>query len=220
MGILVLAASIVVLLQVQWMNKNKDRFNKGASLQAFTRIIQSQTIRIYCDYCSGSGIVRDPADPETIDICPLCFGPGLHFVRQMNYGDLLCPDCSGMGRLAGRAYNEGSMCLKCDGRGVVQVDVERLKVPVQQARCPECGGRGVLRAEDDQTRLEMCQICYGLGTRTVRKLNGQDDFCPGCLGMGRLVDAETEEARWCKRCAGRGLVVSEYPREEAEASHR
>jgi DnaJ-class molecular chaperone len=203
---LLLAAVLVVYLQIRWMGQKKREFRDPAS-GAFSRIIETQTMRVYCDNCEGAGLVRDPANLEDLQPCPVCFGVGTHFVRQINRRDVLCSRCRGLGRLPGEAFDQATICGLCEGRGVLMMDVAILKIPVQQAGCGHCGRRGVLRDPEDNNRLKLCPVCFGLGKRLVRRMDARDEFCPGCQGMGRVADAEAPEGRWCRRCGGRGLVA-------------
>lgn len=77
---------------------------------------------------------------------------------------------------------------------------------IERIKCDPCGGVGVKRSVDDQDVLVMCPACYGVGHHLVRRLDGDDNLCPPCMGLGRL----EEEGRWraCNRCEGRGLIRS------------
>jgi len=90
----------------------------------------------------------------------------------------------------------------------VEEEWDKLGIPVKKMMCSHCDGRGVLRNAENPIQLDLCPICFGLGSRLARRMDTYDETCPSCSGMGRLIDSETHEARWCKLCAGRGLIVS------------
>lgn len=205
-GCLALSAILVIFLQARWMGQQSGS-RRDIALGAFSGVIDSQTMRIYCDNCAGSGLVRNPDRLEDLAICPVCFGVGTHFVRQINRQEALCPNCRGLGRMAGGEFDHADLCKECAGRGVVMVTNKRMKISVQQANCTHCDRRGVLRDEEDNNRLKVCPVCYGLGRRLVRHMDSHDAFCPSCLGMGRVVDEGQPAGRWCRRCYGRGLIV-------------
>jgi DnaJ-class molecular chaperone len=201
----VLAAFVVIWLQIRWM-KGMSRSFEPSAISTVTSIIDSQTLRVFCDNCEGTGIIREPANPEHIDVCPVCFGLGLHRMRQLGRLDMLCATCGGMGRLADEAYGQAHVCPSCEGRGMVSAPREIFRISAQKARCQHCGGRGGVRNEETM-QLELCPVCFGLGDHLVRRMDGYDKFCPNCDGMGRLFDEALGTAVLCEDCRGRGLVL-------------
>jgi DnaJ-class molecular chaperone len=179
----------------------------GAYLAA--HIIDEQTQRIYCERCESSGVVRNPVKVNEISVCPVCFGLGLHRVRYVSVKDVLCPTCSGMGRFEGATYDQAEVCERCGGRGLVTANQERLKIAAQRVPCSHCDGRGILRNPEVSSGYEACDVCFSLGSHLLRKMDGHEHICASCQGMGRLVDEESRQARWCKLCGGRGLVTDE-----------
>lgn len=82
-----------------------------------------------------------------------------------------------------------------------------LKHQIEKVDCPYCGGVGTQRDPDQPERIEICPICFGVGSRQVRKLAGETEvLCPACSGMGRVYDLDSGTARQCLRCGGRGLI--------------
>jgi hypothetical protein len=81
---------------------------------------------------------------------------------------------------------------------------------VERVKCEACRGLGVISKLDDQgvRRLHMCEACFGVGVRHIRRMDEYDALCPACAGFGRLED-EDGTWRWCGRCDGRGLVRRE-----------
>lgn len=79
---------------------------------------------------------------------------------------------------------------------------------VQKVQCDHCGGTGLLKGSNG-VQVVLCPVCFGVGSHLVRKTGTADVLCPACGGMGRLIDARTGEARFCKRCGGRGLITTE-----------
>ncbi|MBU1693624.1 MAG: hypothetical protein KJ726_11540 [Verrucomicrobia bacterium] len=76
---------------------------------------------------------------------------------------------------------------------------------VERLSCELCGEMGFVRSEKDPRILQMCPVCQGRGGAYLRRLNDQDVICPACGGMGRIWD-DPENAHFCERCGGRGLV--------------
>lgn len=77
---------------------------------------------------------------------------------------------------------------------------------VERIRCDACRGLGMI-SEEDATgirRLFLCEACFGLGGHPIRRVDEFDQLCPACIGFGRVEDGDAW--RWCKRCAGRGLI--------------
>ncbi len=69
--------------------------------------------------------------------------------------------------------------------------------------CDHCAHRGTLRDAHDQRVMRMCPVCFGVGSKTLRRFDDQDVVCAACGGMGRI--EEEEIWRTCRRCDGRGL---------------
>jgi DnaJ-class molecular chaperone len=212
----VAVASVVALvLQVMWMQEQRPAFTDSA-IGLHSRMIKLQTQRIICEHCGGSGLVRDPADPEKTAVCPLCFGLGMNRVRQLSDYDLMCTVCRGMGRRPGEAFNLSQPCEACGGRGLKRLEKERFKIYAKQVQCEHCESRGVVESPENPAKLELCPICFGLGSHLVRPLDEHDVLCPACGGLGRLYDADSGLARDCRRCLGRGMIV-ESPDAKAAA---
>lgn len=83
-----------------------------------------------------------------------------------------------------------------------------LRVTSERIECPYCYGLGVVRESVSSTNYMMCPVCFAVGGHYVRRMPGRHDvLCPACVGMGRLVDPDTKQARFCRRCGGRGLIT-------------
>lgn len=80
---------------------------------------------------------------------------------------------------------------------------------IERIRCEECGGSGMISRPDSNgvKRLYLCEACFGIGSRQIRRVDEDDVLCPACIGFGRVEDENGW--RWCKRCGGRGLVRRE-----------
>jgi len=74
---------------------------------------------------------------------------------------------------------------------------------VEIIRCPYCGGSGTIKLPSGE--LAPCPVCYGAGSRIIRRFYPEDRLCPACEGMGRL-PARDGSAITCPRCGGRGLI--------------
>ena len=84
---------------------------------------------------------------------------------------------------------------------------------IEQVMCDTCSGSG-MRVGDDG-KLEPCGICYGVGSRWVRRFSADDFQCPACGGMGRVEIPGSGEIVECPRCGGRGLVLDTGGEEDA-----
>lgn len=86
---------------------------------------------------------------------------------------------------------------------------------IQRIECDICGKTGQVPKEGSNNVLEMCPACYGVGYHSVRRFGSQDVLCPACMGMGRL---EEKDGTWrtCRRCDGRGLILSGAAESKAE----
>jgi hypothetical protein len=96
---------------------------------------QTQTVRIQCTECSGSGIIMstsrlDEGSRERSRPCPLCGGRGFKDLT-IPPGYEMCSDCGGFGSTSGGGSSGGSsknafttrktMCPRCNGRGFVKM---------------------------------------------------------------------------------------------------
>lgn len=81
-----------------------------------------------------------------------------------------------------------------------------LQFQLEKFECLNCNGRGVVRDPEQFEKVEMCPVCFGVGSRQVRRFSKQENMCPACVGMGRLIEGPDGEARICRRCGGRGLI--------------
>ncbi len=88
---------------------------------------------------------------------------------------------------------------------------------LERISCETCGKTGKVPKEGANNVLEMCPVCFGVGSHTVRRMDQRDVLCAACMGLGRLED---KEGHWrtCQRCDGRGLIQSGAEFEE-EAEH-
>ncbi len=75
----------------------------------------------------------------------------------------------------------------------------------QIIRCDYCGGSGEVRTPEG--KLGPCPICFGSGSRIVRRYYEEDRLCPVCGGMGRIIGTNGR-AITCPRCGGRGMIRS------------
>lgn len=111
-AILLAILPFVALLQGFWMVRNPQ------AMQPW--IMQIPVDRVRCDYCGGTGTVRDPEDFGRVEPCPICFGVGGHQVRKMDSKDVLCPACGGMGRVIDVTTGYARPCMRCGGRGLIR----------------------------------------------------------------------------------------------------
>lgn len=116
-AILLALLPFVALLQGFWVVKNQDKFKP--------LFLQFQIEKVPCDYCGGTGTVRDPRNPDRLELCPVCFGVGANHVRRISKKDVLCPACGGLGRLADRDTGEVRECERCAGRGIIRAGEEQ-----------------------------------------------------------------------------------------------
>lgn len=76
---------------------------------------------------------------------------------------------------------------------------------IERIQCEECGTTGMVPSEKGpNSPLQMCPVCFGVGSHQVRRIDDRDVLCPACEGMGRVWDGVT--SRTCRRCDGRGLI--------------
>ncbi len=104
---------ILATMQGLWIVRNEARFRPF--------LLQLKVDRVLCDYCGGTGVVRQKDHPEQVDICPICFGVGGHHIRKFDKQDVLCPACTGMGRFVDPQTEQVRQCQRCGGRGVIRV---------------------------------------------------------------------------------------------------
>jgi DnaJ-class molecular chaperone len=81
-----------------------------------------------------------------------------------------------------------------------------LQLQIKKVECDHCGGTGLVTDAKKPGRVEICPVCFGVGSHAVRKLDPQDALCLLCGGMGRVYDEQAEIAQTCPRCDGRGLI--------------
>jgi hypothetical protein len=99
-------AVVLLIGQMFWVMRNEHLF------------LPFSIDRIRCEFCGGTGVVKQHREGGTLLLCPLCFGVGSHHIRRIDDKDSLCAACEGMGRLS-----EDGMwrtCRRCDGRGLVR----------------------------------------------------------------------------------------------------
>jgi len=68
---------------------------------------------ITCAFCAGTGI-QPNAYPYALLTCDACSGKGVATLAEPS---VLCPDCSGKGRM----IDDRFYCLTCKGKGRVEV---------------------------------------------------------------------------------------------------
>ncbi len=105
---------LLVVLQGLWIARHPQTIRP--------RLPQIQLDRVKCDYCGGTGSVRDPEHVSRIEPCPICFGVGGHQVRKMDSKDVLCPACGGMGRVIDVTTGYARPCMRCGGRGLIRTN--------------------------------------------------------------------------------------------------
>lgn len=121
--IVILLGAVLVIFQGVWVSRNKALFQRGVVLELVTE-------KIDCDYCGGLGMIRDPAYPTQMYLCPLCFGVGSHVVRRITDRDTLCPVCGGLGRVLDEPTGYAQTCPRCDGRGLIDLAIEQVRLIV------------------------------------------------------------------------------------------
>lgn len=74
---------------------------------------------------------------------------------------------------------------------------------VSRVDCENCDKLGTLRDPNNSRIRLMCQACFGVGYKNIRRFDEQDVICLACGGLGRLED----NGIWrnCLRCDSRGL---------------
>ena len=139
---MVLAVFVVVgsVLQFNWMqearkNASTDTLPPGFAKKISQWMLQKKGIaveeaepgfgeaeKIVCESCQGSGY-RSSGGHEK-EMCPICQGVGFRMIRRLDASDRKCPACGGMGRV--EFYDTGNVgtCPRCDGRGLIRVQVE------------------------------------------------------------------------------------------------
>lgn len=117
---------IALLLQSRWVAKNQDKFL--GPLMAFVHVQ-----RIQCEYCDGTGLIKIGDNPPELDICPVCFGVGGHYIRKHGDHESLCPACGGMGRIIDEETGLAHTCKRCDGRGLIRIEPEPPEQPAEHS---------------------------------------------------------------------------------------
>jgi len=208
LGPIIIAVIAILLMQVLWIEKNRDKFLSNSVSRLLEKVFEKQKLTVGCPHCDGDGWVRDTNG--NLIVCPICFGVGRHYLRITDDHDGICTECLGMGRIM-RPDGTAAFCPRCGGRGIIRKvmppDQDGNPVTILQIACDHCEERGFTR--DPETRdIELCPVCFGLGYHWARKINDNESICAACGGMGRIYDPTTQTARVCKRCGGRGLITS------------
>jgi len=166
----------VLSMQLFWMRGSEDRFQNPLVSDMLRSIFDSHTLSVGCPNCGGKGLLSTSNGLN--QLCPVCFGVGLHHVKTTDEYASFCPDCSGMGRVKDPISGEVNPCPRCGGRGLIKLapvllDSNLKPVKILKIECDYCDGKGVVR---------------------------------NAGGMGRLFDATNHLPRQCHRCNGRGLL--------------
>ncbi len=209
MPIIFVAVAVALLMQSKWIERNTDKFVDPLVSRLFRQVFSATYLPVQCPHCEGQGVVTDAENEAS---CPVCFGVGVHYIRIAGDKKVICPTCQGMGRTAEFGATEALFCERCGGRGLLKghnlKGANDAPAHILQIECDECTGNGYLR-NHETGHTEVCPLCFGLGYHWSRKTADNDQICPACGGVGRAIDPDTDEAHWCGRCAGRGLVLSE-----------
>lgn len=210
--LLVMLISVVfVVLQTRWSTENRDRFMNPELIEQLQRLNPLQTIRVQCDHCQATGETLAVLDGvETRLPCAVC--KGLSFVRLSIDLEMqaICPLCHGLQFIPSGDPLLAEECVQCLGEGVVETQdpYEGLTGPINTwlVDCHGCNKTG--KMTDPLTgKTTHCNICLGLIYNEVRKFYDEDNLCPGCGGMGRIVDQSSGlYSGACERCEGRGAV--------------
>ena len=138
--VLVVFVVVGAVLQANWMQEAKNNASTDTLPQGFTKKISqwmlqkkgialddaalgsSEAKKIVCETCLGSGLHSSTGDEK--EMCPICQGVGFRMIRKLDAADQMCPACGGMGRV--EFYDTGNVgtCPRCDGRGLIRVQVE------------------------------------------------------------------------------------------------
>ncbi|NOZ19666.1 MAG: hypothetical protein GXP25_01115 [Planctomycetes bacterium] len=155
--------------------------------------------------------------------------------RCVVFGETLCPDCMGSGRLPCRLCNDTGKikvtCDACNGRGRVRGCDKCKGTGLQLGPCPECKGTGTWKCPRCRGRgckfcqnnpKRPCTACKGTGTAPTRKkcprCHGKGKIagktCPACKGRGKpICDAcQGTGMKPCKKCNGTGKILVPCPR--------
>ena len=107
----VLLCVLVLYFQLDWLKKNY-----------FSRLPVRVMVRMHCDHCHRTGEMRDREAESGFSMCPVCQGVGYNCVRRLSDREALCPACAGMGRIEDMQTGLYRTCLRCDGRGLIQME--------------------------------------------------------------------------------------------------
>lgn len=77
-------------------------------------------MKIDCEECQRTGIIRDKEMDRVKTMCPSCYGVGHHTIRRFDQMDAVCPACGGMGRTD--IGGEWDLCERCKGRGIYRLN--------------------------------------------------------------------------------------------------
>ncbi|MEW6357589.1 MAG: hypothetical protein AB1696_14755 [Planctomycetota bacterium] len=126
------------------------------------------------------------------------------------FGETMCPDCMGSGRLPCRECGDTGKtektCDVCNGRGRIRGCEACKGSALQQGPCAECKGTGTWRCRTcrgkgckfcQENPKRDCTACKGAGTGPTRKK------CPQCLGSGKVAGGT------CSICKGKGKPICE-----------
>lgn len=117
-ALILLLLPLAALFQGFWVSENRDAFRP--------LLLKFQLEKAECPYCDGVGTRRDPENPDVVELCPICFGVGSHQLRKMSgEAEVICPACSGMGRVYDLDTGTARQCLRCGGRGLIRMKPAR-----------------------------------------------------------------------------------------------
>lgn len=131
---------LTLIGQMFWVARNQFRFSPFA------------IERIRCDACKGTGLISsaDELGVNRLRMCEACFGLGGHQIRRVDEHDMLCPACTGFGRVE----DEGGWrwCRRCNGRGLMRH--EGTPPPTYQPPVPRFGSASTSTNEPEVPELD------------------------------------------------------------------
>ena len=81
------------------------------------------------------------------------------------------------------------------------------KFEFTKIKCPACNGEKYIFFHG---RRKLCFICNGLGYKKIRKLKKDEQICPNCKGMGKILKCSYKKEilgyTYCSLCKGTGIV--------------
>ncbi len=128
---IIMLGVLALALQFVWIQGTRPEFDDRFGLIAARRgehadLYRMHVLKVYCEACSESGSIALGDEPGVAYLCLICNGVGYRDTRRLHKDEVLCPACSGMGRVWEDEPYAARTCTRCDFRGVIEPGAEEL----------------------------------------------------------------------------------------------